>query len=390
MSVVDPPPLAWLAEALWPDGGAELVAGPADAATRWAWWAAPNAAEAHFLAPATQPHIRAAVRRYHDGRSMLDRAKTMAVELVARTGPVARHILGRHLVTARVHRDGILEALAERFDDLDQVAVSLSHPKTNRKPVLQLIDRGGRTFGFAKVAVSDHTASLLANEATWLRSAAHAAVLAPVVLDETTLCGRRVLVTSAVVGSRLPGRHRHRCPLDLVSDVAALGTLDRRRVGELPWTARVRGLLDHATEAERAAIDTTLERHGDQVVTEAAWHGDLTPWNVMRDRRGPALIDWEFAADGVPMGFDVCHFHTQVAMELAGRDAHDAMAATFASAPTDLVTAGVDRGTIAATLDLYAVELIRRTLALRAAGLDTSAVRQGPAALRVLTRGMAA
>ena len=156
----------------------------------------------------------------------------------------------------------------------------------------------------------------------------------------------------------------------------------------LGWTTRVRDALDAASAEERDIVESTLDEFGSVVLDGGAWHGDLTPWNLLTSSRGVGLIDWEFAAAEVPVGFDVCHFHTQVGMELRGLDAARALDRAASVAATDLATLGQSPTSAAAVWRLYLVELARRTFALRGLGFDTSGVHQGPAALRLLARTM--
>ena len=100
------------------------------------------------------------------------------------------------------------------------------------------------------------------------------------------------------------------------------------------------------------------------------------------------LIDWEFAADGVPFGFDLCHFHTQVASEMKGCDAPAALARSARLSPQGLSELGIEAENRTAIWRLYLVELMRRLLALRANGYSTEHVHQGPAALNRLERSL--
>jgi hypothetical protein len=98
------------------------------------------------------------------------------------------------------------------------------------------------------------------------------------------------------------------------------------------------------------------------------------------------VIDWEFAADEVPLGFDLCHHHTQVASEMLQLPPDRALDHSARLSPAGLAMLGLDPHTRITTWYLYLVELVRRTLALRAAGMPTTDVHQGRAALRRLLR----
>ncbi len=324
----------------------------------------------------------------------MERLRSLAAEVAARTGPLASRVMGRHVVQATGSLDtGLLAALRAHLDDDDMVfAISLGSPKTNRKPVIQMISSAGEEVGYAKVGWSDHTVGLVLNEAAWLRRAPGEAPLRPRLLDEVELCGHTVVVTTALRGGRLPRRRVTSCPLDLVRDVSRLRGGSNPDTGpvpleELPWARRVRSLWPNMADDEQQAVSQIFNRHGATLFTRAPWHGDLAPWNVLSTARGSGLIDWEFAADGVPMGFDACHFHTQVGMEILGLDASSALDRSRAASASSLGDLGLDPDVATATQDLYGIELIRRTIELRAAGFDVGNVTQGPAALRSILDG---
>lgn len=385
------PPLAWLSTILWPDRDAHLepAIGPGDdRASSSIWWASPNADQPRILVPVSPAPARTAVRRYHDGQRGRDRLRSIVAEGVVRTGPLGRRLLDRQrIVVDGATGTGLLEALRRELgiDEL-HVAISLAQPKSNRKPVLQLIDHQGRCIGYAKVGWNAYTTDLVMNEAHWLADRPGPPVVAPAVLHVLELDAQTVVVTSPVTASRWPRRRRLECPLQVVQAVASMRGRSAGPVTTLGWTTRVLDTLDAATADERSAVEETLDELGSVVLVGGAWHGDLTPWNLLTSNRGVGLIDWEFAADDVPVGFDVCHFHTQVGMELRGLDAADALDRAAALAAADLASLGQSPTSATAVWRLYLIELARRTFVLRRVGIDTSGVHQGPAALRVLAR----
>mgnify|MGYP001819987368 CR=1 FL=1 len=384
------PPLAWLSTILWPDEDAHFVTADVagdrvDASTTW--WASPNADEPRILVPVAPAPSRTAVRRYHDGQRGRDRLRSLAAEAIVRTKPLARRALDSNRVVVSGPSDaGLLETLRQELgvDEL-HAAISLAQPKSNRKPVLQLIDSRGQCLGYAKVGWNAHTTDLVRNEAGWLTDRPSPPVIAPEVLHVLELGAQTVVVTSPVTGSRWPRRRRFTCPIDVVRAVAAMRGRRAVPVSSLAWTTGVLDVLDSASPTERSIVGAAIEQVGSEVLEAGAWHGDLTPWNLLTSSRGVGLIDWEFAAADVPVGFDVCHFHTQVGMELCGLDAPAALARAAPLAAGDLARLE-QRGATANTVwRLYLVELARRTFALRSRGFDTTAVYQGPAALALLS-----
>lgn len=411
-------PLGWLSSILWPNGGAHLLvdrrrkrpgaehasvvaAGDEDLRVGFQWWASPSAANAELLIPATSIEAaRAAVRRYHDGFTLGRRARSWAAELLMRSPQLAANVLDERLVaaTGRV-TDGVLTDVAAALagsGPLDElhVAITLARPKSNRKPVLQLIDQNGMCIGWAKVGWNHWTRTLVDNEAAWLERRPRSPIITPRVLERLHTHEHLVVVSSGVTGSRRPRRANDQPPPpEVVLAIADLGTRTRLPLGETPWWRSVQNLLAHATEREIGAVERVAEGIGSSTIEIGAWHGDLTPWNLMsapssrRSLRAGAtsgsvqVIDWEFAADGVPLGFDLCHFHTQVGVEMKGLSTSAALDRSARLSPQGLARLGVDPHNQITVYRLYLVELIRRTLALRAAGLPVDGIEQGEAAI---------
>jgi len=401
--------LRWLSAILWPDGatvidptdGAADGDGASGACAR-SWWASPSAADARVLIPADAPAAaRRAVQRYHDGFDVARRLKSLAAEATMAVPGAARVVLrGARVVersTGGGHRPGVLEALAAHLDEPDLVvAISLSVPKSNRKPVLQLLTPSGRCLGWAKIGWSPISERLVANEASWLERPAPgprpspriagAGLVVPELLVDEVMAGQRVVVTSAVEAARRPGPRPDAPPSpELFRAVAARGTLAEVPIVESPWWQSVISALGSATDEETNAILATAEAAAGHRFEVGAWHGDLTPWNLMTSGDRVQLIDWELAADGVPIGFDLCHFHTQVGAEMKGLATADALGRSARLSPQGLATLDVDATNHTILWRLYLVELARRLLVLRAEGYPTEHVHQGPVALARLS-----
>ena len=401
-------PLQWLSAILWPGGGAGLrpdrrhgltsanspfaVGGDGDRRRVGdRWWGWPTAAEAELLIPATSiAAARTAVRRYHDGFTLGRRARSWSAELLMRVPKLASKTLDGRLVVAAGSSDkGLLTDLVSTLaplgpiDDVDDlhVAITLARPKSNRKPVLQLIDRNGACIGWAKIGWNDWTTALVANEADWLDRAARSPIAAPRMLGRQQLGGHLVVVSSGVVGGRRPRRvSTEPPPPDLFHSITDVGTRSRARLTDTPWWQTVEAVRSHATEAEARAIDRVVDDVGTAELDIGAWHGDLTPWNIMSSAGTTHVIDWEFAADGAPFGFDLCHFHTQVGAEMKGMSTSEALDRSARLSPQGLARLGVNPHNQINVYRLYLVELIRRTLALRAAGQPVEWVEHGRAA----------
>ncbi len=377
---------------LWPTlDRSEYDGQPMAATVTRSFWAAPSVANPTLLIPADSvAAARQAVGRYHDGKSVDEWARSLSAEMLLRFGPLgAMWLRHRHIelpAPSTTPRFDLISELADRLNTPDLcVAIGLARPKSNRKPILQLLDRRGTCHGWAKVAWNDWTERLVDNEADWLRRLPRGHVVAPTVLHDLTLHGRRVVVVSGVGATRTPSRARDRPPAPEVFEaVAARGFFGRRRVEETLWWRSVGEVIEYATDDERTAIEAVAATVGKRLILVGAWHGDLAPWNVMTNSHRVQLIDWEFAADEAPYGFDLCHFHTQVASELRGQPADEALTYSARRIPHGLARLDIAPADRLVVWRLYLVELIRRTLSLRAAGQATDDVTLGPAALRRL------
>src|SRR5262249_34265414 len=69
-----------------------------------------------------------------------------------------------------------------------------------------------------------------------------------------------------------------------------------------------------------ASIETIEQRHGADVVSLGAWHGDWGTWNMGMDGSALKVWDWERFTTDVPVGFDAVHFAAQ-AVQPGRRDA---------------------------------------------------------------------
>ncbi len=395
-------PLHWLSRILWPDGATTIEPGASGVAD---WWASPSADRPKILIPArSNDAARTAVTRYHDGFSPKLRLRSLVAEGLMMNSKLAGLALGRSSVVAvgpdrsmggPAPEPGVLSAIAKLMGIGDlHVAVSLSTPKSNQKPVLQLLDHDGNCRGWAKVAWNERTEALVRNEAYWLQRqgvGGHrlSPLAMPSLLHDEVLCGRRVVITSGVHPSRRPRRSASSLPnLDVIRSVGSLGTPATVAITESGWWRSVEATLADADPRETRAIAAAVEAAARLRFQVGAWHGDMTPWNLMTTKDRVQLIDWEFAADGAPFGFDLCHFHTQVASEMKGCDPSQALDRSARLSPQGLAELGIEAENRMAVWRLYLVELLRRSLALRADGYPTENVHQGPAALDRLERAL--
>ncbi|MDR8409935.1 hypothetical protein MTP10_14450 [Nonomuraea sp. 3-1Str] len=198
--------------------------------------------------------------------------------------------------------------------------------RANRKPVLEARS-GGELLAYVKVGDTERTAALVANEAAALRKLAAVplkSVVAPTVLHHG----------------------RWRC-LELL----AVSPLPVRRGPALrPGRGRVPGELLRDAVQEIAATGAA---------EGAAWHGDLSPWNIAPSADGRLLVwDWERYEVGVPYGFDAVHHFFQRA--LRRMDPATAARACLAQAVRLLAPYGLSGAQARRTALLYLIKLADR------------------------------
>ncbi len=225
----------------------------------------------------------------------------------------------------------ITQHLAEALGTPVEVAVHLGPPRANRKPVLQVVDRAGRTIAFAKVGTTPLTSSLVEAEGHGLDrlgAVSLRTLTIPRVLHRGTFAGLPVLVQSpvpAVSGAAVPPAHRDAALVELsralgsdtvaVDDSAVLGELD---------AALTQASSRYAADL-RARVQQLRSLSGAEVWELGTWHGDWTPWNMGPDGDRVALWDWERMRSQVPVGLDALHLHTQQAI----RASADPLSATL-------------------------------------------------------------
>jgi len=323
----------------------------------------PSSGQPELFIPMASPLVASAsLRRYHDGRSHADRAKTAVALAAARSG-LLRFAPGEHVQAGPF---AIVERLEDELGESDlQVAITLGPRRRNRKPVLQLIRPDGSTVGFAKVGWSPFTRALVGNEAAWLdRFAGHTptGVAIPRVLASIDEPDRLVVVTSPLTTSPLSGLDGGLTSDQVVALARALGS-KQAPFAELPQldtfrAGRVGQLID---------LDTLSEKHAGLSIELGAWHGDLTPWNTSTARGTTLIWDWEFADSDRPVGFDLLHNAFELVRRAASRNEQSALAAVCAKADSILAPLGQPAN---AVVDLYLCELIQREARLRGEGWD--------------------
>jgi hypothetical protein len=368
-----------------------------------------------LLVPARHPRAAAAaVRRYAEQGAVTQRLVLRGLSAALRTGlgdaalrprfrvcvdgssgPVggAGGAGGSDVATIETYLRGALAPggadTAAEADDL-VLSMSIGPARANRKPVLQVLTRHGRTVAFAKVGVNELTRTLAAAEADSLRTVAAAAprhLTVPSVLHQGRWNGLEVLALSPLP-IWLP-RAGHSAPrlLAAMLEVAEIGGVTAAPLRDSGYWAglgrRLRSLGpdsgpdsgpaagdDHTPRALREAYARIDEAAGATSLRYGSWHGDWTPWNMATLRDTLLVWDWERFRGGVPVGFDAVHYAFQDAVVRGGTDPAVAVTRTLDDAARLLAPFGVTSPEGAAarlTALLYFIDIAARYVADRQA-----------------------
>jgi hypothetical protein len=384
---------------LFGDAGAFVVRSrtPMAATTLADLAALPSREHPRVLVPArSRRSAAAALRQFNQGMTGAARARKLLASTATLAG-AARLEKRRLIVTASPGpHDGasLRDALAAAIDVPEvRIAVFIGSARPNRKPVLQLTAPDGRVVGYAKVAWSDLTRRLIANEADALRSLEGSPVPGlgtPIVRAEIAWRGLRVLITSA--GAH-PWWRRGAVGLrpspEVVAAVGAVEPPVRAPLAHLPFStrlrSRIRPLPPELRQIADDALDGIVNNGAERRVLAGRWHGDWSPWNMHRTRRGWFVWDWERSETGVPVGLDTVHHAFLWTLHLTGWSGDAAAQAALRAASEALPVIGQPPGLERALVGLSMLELLLRFQEGQAAGMPVDE-RWTAALIEVLSR----
>ncbi|MFL1380646.1 MULTISPECIES: aminoglycoside phosphotransferase [unclassified Nocardiopsis] len=301
-----------LAAVLWPCGGL-LGHGDGTAHGRGRgnqYLPVPHAYDPRMILPA---HDRSAALRgissFSQGHSLRERLRRFLLTGAFATGIAPLLLRDRLYVGAG---PGIEHALAAALDRELAIAIHVGPPRANRKPVLLLLTPGGRTIGYAKVAVNDLTGRLVVAEAQALRLLADARlrdVTVPRLMYQGEWNGRPLLVQEALPVGDQTDRPTRRQLLRCVAQITSLVEVRRRRLSESTYRrALEERIAALGTRPEAGPLMAALYGLPDVALPFGAWHGDLTRWNIAGTARRSFVWDWERLSLDAPAGFDALHY----------------------------------------------------------------------------------
>jgi hypothetical protein len=372
--------IEWLRNSLWP--GSEDEPGSRRTIS---YLANPSPTDCRLLIPTASRRAAAqSVRRYHNGASTRARLVMSVTELGLRIG-ASSLLSGRQVRLQWERKPGFIAAIEEGLGvSIAHVAFTLGPRRANRKPVAQLFDETGATIGFAKLGVDGYTDQLVRTEADWLNRVARANTLAlraprPLWAGESDV--GEVSVLEPVWATRRPPRDPRRISAALLRDVHQLTPPHTGLISDTSAFAALAIASEPEASAALGALNpdsleaTTTMQHG-------AWHGDLTPWNILTNKHGPSVIDWETAEGGMPVGLDLLNAATGAAMQLDHADPSAALAAATERIPAMVAGLQLTPAQGRATMTTLLLEFVRRDLDLARVGRPQSGL--GAASLRRL------
>lgn len=355
------------AELLWPSAGRGAPA----------MVVLPSARTPRLLAP-VRPRRAAAAALVRYTAQQRARERAAALAIAAGIGAGLRR--ARPAVSASgsspqraAHEESIDDLLTRLLGEPVRTSLALSPARPNRKPVLQVFDRRGRTLAFVKVGVSPLAHRLVDGEAHSLRTLTAAGLgqlSTPTVLHHQAWRGTAVLVTTALPLGRRPPRRAPGFADPLTAamcEISEMGAPDDCAGYLTGLRARAAALHSGAAKWSDLLEEIVVARDA-AALTTGCWHGDWTAWNCARHGRKVAVWDWERFSNPAPRGLDLLHFVVNDAVGRAGGGFDRAITSVIDDAPELLRpwrTNSFDARTVAT---LYAFDLALRYLADGTAG----------------------
>lgn len=244
---------------------------------------------------------------------------------------------GRLIVKDRVYLDfsasaeadpgrGIYADLKDLFGRPIWVGIAAGTSRINRKPVLSVVDRLGRTVGYCKIATTPLTQRLVATEAAALRDLEGCSipgVEVPLLLRLQENASFSYLVVAPLRPPILGGWVSADRAVEGMSALASVRGLQTAEVAATSWwsslTSRLAGLPGSRNRDLLRRVGARLNRrYGTGLLTEGRCHGDWTRWNTAQLRQRVLLWDFERSMPWAPLGFDSVHFSSREVLDDSG------------------------------------------------------------------------
>lgn len=213
-----------------------------------------------------------------------------------------------------LHLAGV-DALAARLHGgASACAIFTGTDGPHRKTTIQLMETGGGILGYAKLTRRDPVRPYLAHEARTLRHVeglklTSADIPALLAFEPGEGSAPSILVTDSRKAAghtspREPGPEHLRFLAELAQCTARIGA--ERSCGDLAAFASDPRLPAAWARRFRNGLDRLMPLASAMPVALA--HGDFTPWNSFVLGERLYVFDWEYAAEGWPLGYDLAHY----------------------------------------------------------------------------------
>jgi hypothetical protein len=299
--------------ALWP-GSAPTLDGTATD-RRAQFLVVPSRRSPRLLVPRhNHAAASAAMRRFSSSLTPGETVKRLAVAAALR-GRLDRLFPDR--LTYDDVRPSLVGHLADVLGEQVDVSIGLGSARQNRKPVLQVFDRRGRSLAFVKVGDNPAARGHVEAEArAFVTLRGHQLppdLEIPDLIWQGDWEGLVLLVITALETS--PRQHPGQWVLPTATMDAFSRSFghDEQRLTDCawwPWADATPALVSDVPTRERLrdGLDGLAGLASDRRLPIGAWHGDWTPWNQSRSRGRLQLWDWERFEVGVPIGLDRVHY----------------------------------------------------------------------------------
>lgn len=295
---------------LFPEGRVSFVDGGGDDV----YYAIPNLRSPRLLVPADPVAGYQSLLRFSAALPIGD---TLGRVALAYSRRIRLPVLRGDRIAVSDATGSLREYLSDLFDEGVSVSLGIGNARANRKPVLGVFSSQGRPLAYVKVGTDAFTAGLVRNETAALQQLEIKRVgfEHPRVRHAGDWNGMPILVMSALHTVPWQGLRSRRQPTGVLGELAgafAQGTKPFEESGLWKRLAAVGESLEASLrESWKEALDRVTTRHGRSEVDVAAWHGDLTPWNLARRGATAQIWDWERFETGVPVGLDAIHYALQ-------------------------------------------------------------------------------
>lgn len=274
-------------------------------------------------------------------------------------------------VSAGTDGETIDERLSELVGQPVVTSLAITAYRPNRKPVLQVFDRRGRTIAFAKISINPLTRRLIDAEAEALHLLATERLprlRVPEVIAHASWRDNSLLVTAALPNAS-PVRRTPDLVVGAMQEVSAIAPVTDvsighylRRLRERAGAVRGRG-APAGLDEWRDLFEQVASSGPAHTLSLGAWHGDWTPFNCAQRRGHLVVWDWERFARAVPLGFDALHFHLNQHAGPRWHHPHRAALGVVEQSGALLAPWGLNPRAAQATAQLYLLDIALRYMA---------------------------